>query len=72
VIKCGRRRWAVHVARIRKRGVLYRVLVGKPEGKKPLGRTMCRWEDNIIMDLSEMGCGGMIWIDVAQNRDMLL
>jgi hypothetical protein len=50
------------------RGV-YRVLVGKPEGKTPLGRPRCRWEDNIKMDLQEVGCGGMDWIELAQDRD---
>jgi len=52
-----------------KRGV-YRVLVGKPEGKRPLGRPRHRWEDNIKMDLQEVGCGGMDWIELAQDRDM--
>jgi len=52
-----------------KRGV-YRVLVGKPEGKRPLGRPRHRWEDNIKMDLQEVGCGGMDWIELAHNRDM--
>jgi hypothetical protein len=46
-----------------------RILVGKPEGKRPLGRPRCRWEDNIRMDLREIGCGGMDWIDLAQSRD---
>ena len=50
------------------RGV-YIVLVGKPEGKGPLGRPRRRWEDNIKMDLQEVGCGGMDWIDVAEDRD---
>ena len=50
------------------RGV-YRVLVGKPEGKRPLGRPRRRWEDNIKMDLQEVGCGGMNWIELAQDRD---
>jgi hypothetical protein len=49
------------------RGV-YRVLVGKPERKRPLGRPRHRWEDNNKMDLKEMGCGGMDWIDLAQDR----
>jgi len=48
---------------------VYRVLVGKPEGKRPLGRPRHRWEDNIVMDLQEVGCGGMGWIDLTQNRD---
>jgi len=51
-----------------RRGV-YRVLVGIPEGKRPLGRPRCRWEDNIKMNLQEVGCGGMEWIKLAQNRD---
>ena len=46
---------------------LYRVLVGKPEGKKPLGRPRHSWEDNIKMDLQEVGCGGMDWIELAQD-----
>jgi hypothetical protein len=50
------------------RGV-YRVLVGKPEEKRPLGRPRRRWEDNIKMDLQEVGCGGMDWIELAQDRD---
>jgi hypothetical protein len=50
------------------RGV-YRVLVGKPEGKRPLGRPRRRWEDNIKADLQEVGCGDMDWIGLAQDRD---
>jgi len=50
------------------RGV-YRVLVEKPEGKRPMGRPRCRWEDNIKMDLQEVGFGGMDWIELAQDRD---
>jgi hypothetical protein len=48
---------------------IYRVLVGKPEGKRPLRRPRCRWEDNIKMDLQEVECGGMDWIWLAQDRD---
>jgi hypothetical protein len=48
---------------------MYRVLVGKPEGYRPLGRPRHRWEDNIKMDLQEVGCGGMYWIGLAQDRD---
>jgi len=51
-----------------RRGV-YRVLVGKPEGKRQLGRPKSRWEDNIEMDLQEVGCEGMDWIELAQDRD---
>jgi len=51
-----------------RRGV-YRVLVGKPEGKRPLGRPRRRWKDNIKMDLQEVGCGSMDWIELAQDRD---
>jgi hypothetical protein len=52
----------------KRRGV-YRVSVGKPEGKKPLGRPRCRLKDNIRMDLQEVGCGCMDWIELAQERD---
>jgi len=48
---------------------VYRVLVGKREGKRPLGRSWRRWEDNIKMDFQEVGCGGMDWIELAQGRD---
>jgi hypothetical protein len=48
---------------------MYRVSVGKPEGKRPLGRPKRRWEDNIQMDIQEVGCGGMDWIELAQDRD---
>jgi len=51
------------------RRCVYRVLVGKPEGKRPLGRPRHRWEDNIKMELQEVGCGGMDWIELAQDRD---
>jgi hypothetical protein len=59
----------VHVALIGKRGDVYGLLVGKPEGKRPLGRPRLRWEDNIKMDLKEVGCEGMDWIDLALDRD---
>jgi hypothetical protein len=58
-----------HVARMGTRRGVYRVLVGKPEGKRPLGRPRRRWEDNIKMDLQEVGCGGVDWIELAQDRD---
>jgi hypothetical protein len=50
-------------------GGVYRVLVGKPEDKRPLRRPRCKWEDIIRMDLQEVGCGGMDWIGQAQDRD---
>ena len=59
----------MHVARMGERRGVYRVLVGKPEGKRPLGRPRRRWEDNIKMDLQEVGCGGMDSIELAQGRD---
>ena len=62
-------RLAGHVARIGEKRGAYRVLVGKHEGKRSLGRTRLRWEDNIKMDLQEVGCGGMDWIELAQDRD---
>jgi len=69
VIKSRRMRWAGHVARmVEERGV-YRVLVGKPEGRRTLGRPRRRWVDNIRMDLQEVGCGYMDWIGRAENRD---
>jgi len=63
VIKSRRMRWAGHVARVGKKKGGYRVLMGKPEGKRPRGRPRRRWEDNIKMDLQEVGCGVMDWID---------
>jgi hypothetical protein len=69
VIKSRRMRWAGHVARMGERGVVYRVLVGKPEGKRRLGRPWRRWDDNIKMDLQEVGCGSMDWIELTQERD---
>jgi hypothetical protein len=69
-LKSRRLRWAGHVARMGERRGAYRALVGKPEGRKPLGRPRRRWEDNIKMDLREIGCGGADWIDLAQDRDM--
>jgi hypothetical protein len=59
VIKSRRMRWAGHVAHMGEGGGVYRVLVGRPEGKRPLGRPRCRWEDNIKMDLREMGIDGV-------------
>jgi hypothetical protein len=68
VIK-SRMRWAGHVARMGESRSVYRVLVGKPEGKRPLGGPRRRWEVNIKMELQEVGCGGLGWIELAQDRD---
>jgi hypothetical protein len=67
VIKSRRIRWAGHEACMGKRGA-YRILVGRPEGRRPLGRPRRRWEDNIKMNLQEVGWG-MDWIELAQDRD---
>jgi len=69
VIKSRRMRWAGHVARMVEERAVCRVLVGKPEGKRPLGRPRRRWVDNIRMDLREVVCGYMDWIGLAQNRE---
>ena len=69
VIKSRRMRWAGHVARMGEERGVYRVLVGKPEGKTPLGRPRRRWVDNIKMDLQEVGCGYVDWIVLTQDRD---
>jgi hypothetical protein len=58
-------RWAGNVSRIEEESDVYRVSVGKPEGKRPMGRLRRRWEDNIRMDLQEVGCVGMDWIELA-------
>ena len=69
VIKSRRMRWAGHVARMDEERGVYRVLVGKLEGKRPLGRPRRRWVDNIRIDFHEVGCGYMDWIGLAQDRD---
>jgi hypothetical protein len=69
VIKSRRLRWAGHVAHMGEMRGAYRALVGKPEGRRPLGRPRRRWEDNIKMDLREVGWGGLDWINVGQDRD---
>jgi len=69
VVKSRRMRWAGHVARMGQERGVYRVLVGKPEGKRPVGRPRRRWEDNIKMDLLEVGGGYGDWMELAQDRD---
>jgi hypothetical protein len=69
ILKSKRMRWAGHVARMGERMNAYRILVGKPEGKRPLRRPKRRWVDNIIMDLTEIGWYGVDWIDMAQDRE---
>jgi len=70
VIKSRRLRWAGHVARMGEERGVYRVLVGKTEGRRPLGRPRLRWMDNIRTDLQDVGCGYMDWIGLAQDGDM--
>ena len=69
VIISRRMRWAGHVARMGERRGVCRFFVGPPERKRPLGISRLRWEDKIRMDLQEVGCGGVDWIQLAQDRD---
>jgi hypothetical protein len=69
IIKSRRMRWAGHVERMGAKRNACKSLVGKPEGKRPLGIPRRRWEDNIRMDLREIGWGGMDWIELAEDRD---
>jgi hypothetical protein len=69
IIKSRRMRWVGHVARMGGKRNSYRLLVGKPDGMRPLGRPRRRWVDNIKMDLLEIGLGGVDWIGLAQDRD---
>jgi hypothetical protein len=69
VVKSRRMRWAGHVARMGEDRVVHRVLVGKPEGKRPMGRPRRRWVDNIKMNLQEVGRGCKDWVELAQDRD---
>jgi hypothetical protein len=62
-------RWVGHVASVGESSDVYRVLVGKAEGKRPFGRLRLSWEDNIKMDFQEVGCGGMDWIEPAEDRE---
>jgi hypothetical protein len=65
MIKSRRMRWAGHVTCMEDKRNAYRILVGKPEEERPLERLRCRWEDNMKIDLREMGWGGVVWIDLA-------
>jgi hypothetical protein len=69
IIKSRRMRWAGHVARMGEKRNAYRLLVGTPEGKRPLGRPRRRWVDNIRMDLGEVVCGDVDWIGLAKGRN---
>jgi hypothetical protein len=69
VIKARRMGWAGHVARMREVRGAYNILVGRPEGRRPLGRLRRRWEDNIKMNLGEIGFGDVDWNHWAQDRD---
>jgi hypothetical protein len=69
VFQTGMMRWARHVACLGEKRGAYRILVGKPESNRPLGRPRLRWDDNIRIDLNEIGWEGMEWIDLAQDRD---
>jgi hypothetical protein len=69
IIKSRRMRWTGHVARMRLKRNAYRLLVGKPEGKRPPGRPRRRWVDNIKMDILQICWGGVDWIGLAQDRD---
>jgi hypothetical protein len=71
IIKSRRMRWAVYVARMGEKRNAYRLLVGKPEGRRPLGRPRCRWVDKIRMDLGEVGWGDVDWIGLAKDRNRL-
>jgi hypothetical protein len=68
-VKSRRMKWAGLVARMGEERNVYRVLMGKPEGKRPLGRPRRRWEDEFSMDLREIGWGSVDWIQLAQDRD---
>ena len=70
VVNTRRMRWAGHVERMGEDRGVHRVLVGKPEGKRPLGRQRRRWEDNIKLDLQEVGGGRGDWMELAQDRDV--
>jgi len=69
VIKSRRMRWAGHAKRLREKKGVYTVLVGNSEGKSPLRRPSCRWNNNIKMELQDVGCAVVDWIELAQDRN---
>ena len=69
VIKSRRLRWAGHVARMEEDRIAFKILTGKPTGRRPLGKPRRRWEDNIRMDLEEIGINAGNWVDSAQDKD---
>ena len=69
MIKSRRLRWAWHVARMEQGRIAFKILTGKPTGKRPLGRPRRRWEDNIRMDLEEIGISAGNWVDLAKDRN---
>jgi hypothetical protein len=69
IIKARKMRWMGHVARMGEKRNVYRLLVRKPEGRRPVGRPRCRWLDNIRMDLVEVGWGDVDWNGLAEDRD---
>jgi hypothetical protein len=69
MINSRRMRWAGHAARMAEKRYAYKILVGKPEGKRPVGRSKCRWMDNIKTNHKEIEWDGVDWIDLAQDRD---
>jgi hypothetical protein len=69
MIKLRRKRWARHIARMEETRNAYRILVGKPQGRRPLGRPRSRWVDNIKIDVRKIEWDGMDWINLAQDRD---
>ena len=71
MIKSRRLRWAGHVARMEEGKSAFKILTGKSTGKRPLGRSRRRWEDNISMDLKEIGINTRNWVDSAQNRSII-
>jgi hypothetical protein len=70
-MKARRMRWAVHVARMGENMNANRLLVGKPEGRRPLRRPRCRWMDNIRMDLVEVGWGDVVWLRIGTGGELL-